>query len=540
MLLISIVSFAVLYLGYRFYASYLEKLYSVKPDEKMPSKELYDGIDYVPTNKFILLGHHFSSIAGAGPIVGPIIAGIAFGWAPAVLWVLIGTIFIGGLHDYSSLIISIRHKGKSIGEVANLYINKRTYKLFLLFTWLALMYVVAVFADITADTFAKEAAVSQISIIYIFVAFVFGSLLFRKKAGLSLLTILSLAALLAGGVLSFKYQVIFLDKNVWIMILLAYCVLASLLPVWLLLQPRDYLSSYLLYASVFLGLIGLFFGGHEIRYPAFVSFSSESVGTMFPFLFVTIACGAVSGFHSLVASGTTSKQIDKIENARFVGYGGMVLEAVVAIIALGTVMLMASDNPSLKSAPAEIFASGLASFSTLTGLPPAAGKTFGFLVVSAFMLTTLDTATRIARYIFQEMIDKTVAGAGVKLFATLISLSLPLALLNLRIAGPSGTPIPCWKIIWPLFGITNQLLAALVLIIIYLWAKKENSVKGAVIALPAFFMIVTTISALFLSLKGSVSAGSFNIVFYIAAVLLLLSAVVLFESLRAVFKKPAV
>ncbi len=323
MLPLSIFLFALLYLGYRFYASYLGKLYSVKSGETVPSVEMRDNIDYVPTNKFVLLGHHFSSIAGAGPVVGPIIAAMAFGWLPAVIWIIIGSIFIGGLHDYSSLIISVRHKGKSIAEVANQYINKRTYRIFLIFIWLALIYVVAVFADLTAVTFSNEPAVAEVSTIYLIVAVVFGFLMVKFRGKLATLTTGALLTLLLFSVLSFKYQFLSLDKSSWVLILFIYCFAASILPVNLLLQPRDYLSSYLLYFLVLIGLVGLMFGRYPITYPAFISFSSESLGGLFPFLFITIACGAVSGFHALVASGTTSKQIDDINNGKFVGYGAI-------------------------------------------------------------------------------------------------------------------------------------------------------------------------------------------------------------------------
>ncbi|HNQ77928.1 MAG TPA: carbon starvation CstA family protein [Acidobacteriota bacterium] len=538
MLPLSIFLFALLYLGYRFYASYLGKLYSVKSGETVPSVEMRDNIDYVPTNKFVLLGHHFSSIAGAGPVVGPIIAAMAFGWLPAVIWIIIGSIFIGGLHDYSSLIISVRHKGKSIAEVANQYINKRTYRIFLIFIWLALIYVVAVFADLTAVTFSNEPAVAEVSTIYLIVAVVFGFLMVKFRGKLATLTTGALLTLLLFSVLSFKYQFLSLDKSSWVLILFIYCFAASILPVNLLLQPRDYLSSYLLYFSVLIGLVGLMFGRYPITYPAFISFSSESLGGLFPFLFITIACGAVSGFHALVASGTTSKQIDDINNGKFVGYGAMLLEGVVAIISIGIVMMLAPGDPALKGDPGSIFASGLGRFSALVGIDPQMGKTFGFLAISAFMLTTLDTATRIARYVLQEILDKVRGGWTVKISATAASLAVPLVLMNLRMHDAAGNVIPCWKMIWPLFGITNQLLAALVLMIIYLWAGRNGVRNKAIILVPALFMLVTTVTALVQSLTNYISAGNFTVVFYIALLLLALSLVVVVEALLAITRGP--
>ncbi|MEF3281041.1 MAG: carbon starvation protein A [Elusimicrobiota bacterium] len=530
LIIFSIVSFSILYIGYRFYSDFIEKKYGVSESETTPSIEINDGYDYVPTNKWILLGHHFSSIAGAGPIVGPIMAALYFGWGPAVLWIILGTIFIGGVHDFSSLIISIRHKGKSIAEIANLYINKRTYKVFLIFVWFALMYVVAVFADITASTFSSSPEVSQISVLYTFIALIFGWLNYKYKINKLWLTIFSLLVILIGIYLSFNFKFIFIDKSLWIYALLFYAFIASVLPVWLLLQPRDYLSSYILYFSVIIGILGLFGGGYKISYPSFLSIDPNPIGSIFPFLFVTIACGAISGFHSLVASGTTSKQIDYIKNARFIGYGSMVLEAVVAIIALSTVMILSFDKSVLSLQPAQVYAMGISNFLSLVGVNESIGKVFGFLIVSGFVLTTLDTATRIARYIFQEIVGRQLASIGVRVLATIISLIIPYLLLNLKIKGSDGVIIPCWKIIWPIFGITNQLLAALVLIIIYLWAKKEKIKKTVFILLPAIFMVVTTLYALVLKIVESISSSSYNIVFYIAIILLALSIFVIYET----------
>ena len=531
MAIFALLTLALLWAGYRFYGGFLEKNYGVSADEPVPSQTMTDGVDYVPTNKYALLGHHFSSIAGAGPIVGPVIAAAAFGWVPAIIWVLLGTIFIGGLHDFSSLIISLRHEGRSISEIARKYINNRTYKLFLLFTWLALMYVVAVFADITADAFANEAPVAQTSIAYIFVAIAFGWALYRAKFSLKSCTVAALLALGAAMYLSFQFQFLFADKGTWVWTLLIYCFAASILPVWFLLQPRDYLSSFLLYASVAIGLIGILFGGHAITYPAFKAFNAPSIGDIFPFLFITVACGAVSGFHALVASGTTSKQLSSAKDARFIGFGGMALEAVVAMIALATIMMLLPGDELIKAAPAQIYAVGLGKFSSLIGVNPEVGRVFGLLVISAFMLTTLDTATRIARYIFQELTGMGNSVAG-RFFSTAISLALPVVLLNISVTGANGAVIPCWKFIWPLFGVTNQLLAALVLVIIYIWAKRTGVKTLWIILIPAVFMTVMTVWALASMLVGA----SFNLVTVIGAVLFALAVTVIFESARAILK----
>jgi carbon starvation protein len=524
-ILIIITIFIVAYFTY---GKFLEKNYQIKETEDVPSKKLYDGVDFVPTNKFVLLGHHFSSIAGAGPIVGPILAGLAFGWLPAILWIVLGTIFIGGLHDFSSLIISIRHNGWSIAQVANKYVNKATYKVFLLFIWFALVYVVAVFCDLTADTFCLESSVAQISIYYIFIAIIFGLLVYRVKLNIAFSTLLSLGLILVGIIFSLKYQFLFLSKPTWILILLIYCFLASILPVWFLLQPRDYLSSYFLYFTVIIGVFGLLFTKTNISYPSFINFNS-SIGTLFPFMFITIACGAISGFHSLVSSGTTSKQLDSVKNARFVTYGGMILEGVVAAVALSTLMMI---NKGELSNPQQIYALGISKLSSVFGINPEIGKTIGYLAISAFILTTLDTATRISRYILQEFFGLTKSSLIVRVIATIASLFLPLILLNLKLRDFSGNIVPCWKIVWPLFGTTNQLLAALVLLVIYLWVIKQNYKNKVAILLPTIFMLLVTISALGYSLYVKLNKGIFDVITIIAGILFLLSIFVVFETLK--------
>ncbi len=531
-----LISLIILYLGYRYYGGFLEKLYRIEEKEVPPSVEIKDGVDYVPSNKWVLIGHHFSSIAGAGPIVGPIIAGIYFGWVPAFLWIIVGCIFIGIIHDFSSLIISLRHKGKSIAEIARIYINKKTYKIFLLFIWFALVYVVAVFTDITASTFSTSVEVSEISIIYIIVAVLFGY--FNYKIGFNkvLLTIGALILIVAGIILSFKFKIIVLDRNIWVYVLLFYAFLASILPVWILLQPRDYLSSFLLYFSVIIGLLGLIGGGYKLSYPAYISFSSD-IGPLFPFLFVTIACGAVSGFHSLVSSGTTSKQIDSFKNAKFVGAGSMICEGIVAIIALSTLMMIGFDKSVYSKQPAEIYAMGVSKFVSIFGINESFGRTLGFLIISGFVLTTLDTATRIARYIGEEFFGITKTTLITRVVITLLSLLLPLLLLNLKIKNMSGNIIPCWKLIWPIFGITNQLLAALVLLIIYLWVKKENISKRLSILLPAIFMLISTIYALGIKIYEFISRSSYNVAFYISVILFILAVFVIFESYYAIKKE---
>ena len=521
------------WIGYKFYGKFLETQYKIKEEEDVPSKTNFDGIDFVPTNKFILLGHHFSSIAGAGPIVGPIIAGIAYGWLPSILWIVLGTIFIGGLHDFSALVASVRHKGKSIGEIAKNYMGKRVYKIFLLFIWFALVYIITVFADLAATTFAKEPPVAQVNIGYILIALILGFTLYKLKLKLPIATLFAL--IIIGLIIFFSLgkNIIVFSRETWVWILLIYCFFASILPVWVLLQPRDYLSSYLLYLILIIGILGTLFSNYSISYPAFVSFNPQ-IGPLFPFVFINIACGAISGFHALVSSGTTSKQLDNIKNARFVGYGAMLLESILAIISLSTVMILSKDLAKSSKLPTEIFSLGVSKFVSIIGLNPHLGLILGYLAISAFILTTLDTSTRISRYVLQELLGITTSTLKVRLGATLISLILPIILLHIKFYAPDGTPIPAWKKIWPIFGSTNQLLAALVLLTIYVWAKNINPGKLLFILIPTIFMIIITLSAL-----GYITFSNlrFNIITLIALILLVLAFYMIIEGIKVLKNK---
>lgn len=327
---ILVVSIFLLVLAYFTYGRFLEKRYDVEADRPTPSHTDYDGVDRVPAHKAVLLGHHFSSIAGAGPVVGPIIAAVAFGWLPVLLWVLFGAILIGGVHDFSSLIASIRHKARSIAEVAREYMSPLAYRLFLAFIWLSLVYVLTVFTDLTATSFIEDGGVATSSLMFIALAVFFGLSIYRLKAPV-LWSSLVFVPLVFVAVWAGQKLPIAPDKmpvlvgadpaKTWALILIAYCFLASTTPVWILLQPRDYLSSFLLYASVLGGCVGIFMGGYTLQYPAFNGWSRPELGPLLPFLFVTVACGACSGFHSIVASGTSSKQLNKESDARLIGYG---------------------------------------------------------------------------------------------------------------------------------------------------------------------------------------------------------------------------
>ncbi|HPD47975.1 MAG TPA: carbon starvation CstA family protein [Anaerohalosphaeraceae bacterium] len=523
-------------LAYLTYGRFLEKRYDVQADRPTPSHTDYDGVDRVPAHRAVLLGHHFSSIAGAGPVVGPIIAAIAFGWLPVLLWVLFGSILIGGVHDFSSLVASIRHKARSIAEVAREYMSPLAYRLFLAFIWLSLVYVLTVFADMTAASFVKEGGVATSSLMFIALSVCFGLSVYRLKVPVlwsSLVFVpLVFAAVWAGQQLPLNADRIptiagLSTAKMWCLVLIVYCFVASTTPVWILLQPRDYLSSFLLYASVIGGAIGILLGGHTLQYPAFAGWSHPALGTLFPVLFVTVACGACSGFHSVVASGTSSKQLDKESDARLIGYGAMLIEGIVAVIALGTVAMLARNDALVSQEPLAVYSSGMGKFLSVFGIPEKLGASFGLLALATFILTTLDTATRLGRYVFEEFFS--LKGTGSRYLSTVATLILPLTFVLITLKDPNGNPLPAWKAIWPVFGATNQLLAGLVLLVAAIWLKKTGKRVGFILG-PVVFMNVMTLWALLLLLKqyGPTPVG------IIAGGLLVLALILIAEAARIV------
>jgi carbon starvation protein len=538
LLTILITAFVLFLISYFVYGKILEKWYNVDESRPTPSHTDYDGIDRVPARRAILLGHHFSSIAGAGPIVGPIIAAAAFGWLPVLLWVVLGSIFIGGVHDFSALIASIRHKARSIAEIAKGYMSPMSYKLLLVFMWLSLVYVLTVFADLTAATFVEDGGVASASVMFIALAIGLGVFVYRLKFSI-LVSSLIFVPLVFVCIWLGQIFPISADKmptiisgnptKTWDLILIFYCFVASVTPVWILLQPRDYLSSFLLYASVAGGFIGILFGGFTIAYPAFNAWTDPQIGTLFPILFITVACGACSGFHSIVASGTTSKQLNKESDAKPVGYGAMLIEGLVAVIALLAVATVDKNNPLITKAPITIYGTAIGNFLSTFGIPQKVGYSFGILALSTFILTTLDTATRLGRYIFEEFFElKDIRWRGLSTLATLI---LPTILVLITLTDSAGRTIPAWKVIWPVFGTTNQLLAGLVLLVIAVWRMK-NGKTALFVLLPMVFMNIMTIWSLILLLKQY----QFSLVGIIAAILLVLAVILIFEALRAIRK----
>ena len=554
-------------LAYILYGRFLEKELEIDDAKQTPSHTLYDNMDYVPTATPILFGHHFSSIAGAGPIVGPVIAGLAFGWAPALLWILIGSVFIGGVHDFTALVASIRHRGRSVGQLCKELLNPFAYYLFLIFIWFTLMYVLIVFLDLTALSFApvsvaagtpvsdavalqarQGGAVATASIFYIVLAMLFGLSIYKFKLHISIATIVFVSLVFVGLWIGNRFPLSALSipaflgstKNTWDLVLILYCFAASILPVWVLLQPRDYLSSFLLYSSLFGGAIGLvvsgFMGHLSIHYPAFITINDPQLGFIFPTLFVTVACGAVSGFHSIVASGTTAKQLDRETSALKVGYGSMLVEGSLALLALAAVMLLA-QKPTAQ--PVAVFAQGLAQFLSVFGLEAEVAVTFGMLAVSTFLLTTLDTCTRLCRFIFEELFN--LRGPLARYLGTFAALLVPSIMVFREIPGPGGKLMPAWKAIWPAFGAANQLLAALALLVVYAWLRRSGR-KAWYVLIPMIFMCATTITALSqlvvanLFHQGSVLVGVVSLVLDLLAVALVIDTFLQVRRRRAAAK----
>jgi carbon starvation protein len=532
-------------LGYRFYSRFLsEKIFRLSPDEPVPSRQLEDGVDYVPTRLHVLWGHHFTSIAGAAPIVGPALA-VIWGWLPALLWVTLGTLAMGAVHDFSALVISLRKRGRSIGDIAGEVISPRVRTLFLIIISFLIWIVLAVFAWIIGTLFISyPASVFPINI-QIVIAVVLGWLVYRKRVGIFIPSVagyvILLAAVFAGGPVAAMFPALgSIPVGAWVWILMIYSFVASVLPVWLLLQPRDYLNAHQLITGLVLLAAGLLVLQPVVQAPA-INPSPEGAPPLFPFLFITIACGAISGFHGLVSSGTTSKQVSCMTDARPIGYGGMIgegtlgLMAVLATTAGFTTAAEWSHHYSSWGAASglgpklEAFVNGGGRFIAALGIPLGVAQTFVAVMVIAFAATSLDTGARIQRYIISELassygfrpLANRYAAAGLGIGAAL--------LLALTQAGGRGG-----LVLWPLFGTTNQLVAGVTLLVVSVWLKRLGR-PTVYTAVPMFLVTLATFAAMISEARGHIVAGNWLLA-STAVAILALDAWVMLEGIAALLR----
>ena len=557
-ILMMVIALVVLIGAYFIYGRYLQNKWGIDPNAKTPAYEFEDGVDYAPSDTNVVFGHQFASIAGAGPINGPIQAAI-FGWLPVLLWVLIGGVFFGAVQDFAAMYASVKNKGRTIGYIIEEYIGKTGKKLFLLFCWLFCILVVAAFADVVAGTFngfnideagmvvgkiTANGAVATTSMIFIVEAVALGMLLRYGKLNKWVNTAIAIILLVVAVALGLKFPV-YLNQGTWHIIIFLYILVACIVPVWALLQPRDYLNSYLLVFMIIGAIVGVFVSNPECNLPAFTSFNVDGQ-YLFPILFVTIACGAVSGFHSLVSSGTASKQIKNEKNMLPVSFGAMLMESMLAVIALIAVASFAQGEAAELgyTTQPQIFAGAVANFLTSIGLPFDLVFTLINLSVSAFALTSLDSVARVGRLSFQEFwldddVDEKNMSPFLKLmtnkyFATIITLVLAYMLAKVGYAE-----------IWPLFGSANQLLSVLALVACAVFLKKTKR-QGVMLWLPMLFMMAVTFTALTMTIynlggqfltTGLSLGNTLQLIF--AILLLILGVIVALQGIKKLTEKPA-
>ena len=554
-ILMMVIALVVLGGAYLLYGRYLQKKWGIDPNAKTPAYELEDGVDYVPADTNVVFGHQFASIAGAGPINGPIQAAV-FGWLPVLLWILIGGVFFGAVQDFAAMYASVKNKGRTIGYIIEEYIGKLGKKLFLLFCWLFCILVVAAFADVVAGTFngftadeagvvskvAANGAVATTSMLFILEAVVLGMIIKYAKLNKWVNTAIAILMLVAAVALGLQFP-IYLSREVWHLIIFAYIIVACVVPVWALLQPRDYLNSYLLIFMIVGAVVGVFAANPSCNLEAFNGFNVDGQ-YLFPILFVTIACGAVSGFHSLVSSGTASKQIKNEKNMLPVSFGAMLMESMLAIIALIAVASFAKGEAAAQglTTQPQIFAGAIANFLSALGLPHSLVYTLINLAVSAFALTSLDSVARVGRLSFQEFfMDDDVDEKNMspflkvvtnKYFATILTLVLAYLLAKVGYAE-----------IWPLFGSANQLLSVLALVACAVFLKKTKR-QGVMLWIPMAFMMAVTFTALGMTIvklsKAFVATGlslgnTLQLIF--AVLLLVLGVIVAIQGIKKLMEK---
>ncbi len=562
MLLLPVVvaSGIILLAAYFTYGTLLARLFQLDSKVETPAVSMRDDLDYEPISASSLLPQHFSAIAAAGPIVGPILAGITFGWVPALIWILCGSILIGGVHDFAALVASVRHKAGSIAEVVRQHMSGLSYTLFLTFIWIALVYIIVAFTDVTASAFVAPAnpeagnagggAIATSSLLYLILPIAMGLCQRYFKMPLWLATVIFVplvgAAIVVGPYIPFDVAELLSvtpkrAQKIWDVALLLYCLVAAVIPVWLLLQPRGHLGGYFLYIALAAGALGLMLGGMTIQYPAFRGFSVETKTGMvplFPMLFVMIACGACSGFHSLIASGTTSKQLRCEPDAKPIGYGTMLLEAMVAIVSLCCVMMFPLEAAELKSGPNMVYAEGIGKFLDVASVPVLLGKSFALMAFTTFVYDTLDVCTRLGRYIIQELVGS--HGWFGKTLGTVLTAGVPMYFL---ITYPEQTDVPIWRMFWDLFGASNQLLAALTLLglTVWVWRTRQQAWAFVVLGLPTVWMYVMSSWALAnMTIAKFQTNGQWTMskdpVAWAGIVLLALALVMLGEGIRVLLK----
>ena len=533
-LLIILAAIALLFIGYVVYGSWLAKQWGIDPARKTPALEKEDGVDYLAAKPAVLMGHHFSSIAGAGPINGPIMAAV-FGWVPVFLWCVIGGIFFGGLQDFGSLFASIRNDGKSVGEIIKQSLGKTSKKLFIIFALLVLILVIASFVNVVAGTFltvfsadavtklgvvanpTNNQTTAMISVLFIVLAVVYGIVTNRFGVKTLPATIGGIICIVGIVIFGLNFGLSF-NRNFWIVVVALYIAVASLIPVWIMLQPRDYLSSFLLYAMMLIAFVGIFVGTFSSRdvtfsIPAFTGFKVGG-NFIFPTLFITVACGACSGFHSLIASGTTSKQLDSEKTAKAVGYGSMLIESalgIVSLIAVGVVWEawkgkeFGSPSAAFGAGIATLFADkGTSVYNTITALLT--------LAVSVFALTSLDSATRLSRFMFSELFLKDDEVTWKDATGVRKLLANPLFGTALMVIIGSTLGALTLSAIWSLFGAANQLLAGIALLAVAAWLGEVGK-NNKMFFIPMIFMLAATLTQLVITVikqTGVIAAGKFS------------------------------
>ena len=551
-LVIVLIAIVVLGAGYLFYGRWLANKWGLDPKAKTPAYTHEDGQDYVPSSKMTVFAHQFSSIAGAGPVTGPILASV-FGWVPVLLWLLIGGLFFGAVQDFGALYASVKNEGKSMGMIIEKYIGRTGRKLFMLFCWLFTLLVMAAFTDMVAGTFVGKgvegmtkatgyanSAAASISMLFIVVAIIFG--LIQKKVGKMkewVRAVVAIALLVVMFIIGMKLPM-YATKTAWIYIVMAYLFLASVMPMWLLMEPRDYMTTFMLLGMIIGAVVGVIAEHPTMKLNAFSGFNVDG-SYLFPTLFVTIACGAVSGFHSLVSSGTSSKTISNEKDMPMVGYGAMVVESLLGVVALVVVGAVAVNGTKPEGTPFSIFSTGVAGFFEKFGIPVQVATVFMTMCVSALALTSLDSVARIGRMSFQELFYGDTTDTSKmpgwqkvltnKYFATIITLFFGYLL---TLGGYNN--------IWPLFGSANQLLAALVLIALAVFLKTTGR-TGWTLYIPMFVMLAVTFTALIqktIALVSNIAGGQATFLvdglqFIVAILLMVLGVLVAFSCLKKLF-----